>query len=89
MEVKAYVLTVAGDTGMVRLSTRALERRRGDMMKDPDMVFEKAEATAKKFFATVQEQKQMIAKSLEEQVDGELGDGPDADDTADILDGGF
>jgi len=89
MEVKAYVLTVAGDTGMVRLSTRALERRRGDMLKNPDVVFEKAEQTAKKFFATVQEQKQMIAKSLEEQVDGDFGDGPDADDTADILDGGF
>merc|ERR1712178_236084 len=76
MEIKAYVLTVAPDTGMVRLSTRALERRRGDILKAPETVYKNAEATAKKFFEQVQKQKEELAKSLEDQMDiGESKDG--------------
>jgi len=52
-KVKVMILDHDKINGRVALSTRTLEANGGDMLKDMEMVFEKAEETAKKYVTNV------------------------------------
>jgi len=75
-EIKAAVFKVIEKTGEVRLSIRALEAKRGQVLTNKEKMFANAERTAKKFFAKMQEQ---VAK-FETALDGGTVDGGDQDD---------
>lgn len=67
-EIKAYVQSVNKESGEVRLSTRALEPKRGMMVANKKVCFEKAEATAKKFFDNEQKAKESVKVAMEEML---------------------
>ncbi len=48
-EVKAMILDVDTERGLISLSTKALEPEPGDMLKNPQKVYEKAEEMAAKY----------------------------------------
>ncbi|MEW5860788.1 MAG: S1 RNA-binding domain-containing protein [Cyanobacteriota bacterium] len=48
-EVKAMILDVDTERGLISLSTKALEPAPGDMLKNPQIVYEKAEEMAAKY----------------------------------------
>jgi len=64
-EIKVYVLSVVKESGEIRLSTRALEPKRGMMVTNKKMCFAKAEQTAKKFTAGRRKEKQRVMESLD------------------------
>jgi small subunit ribosomal protein S1 len=69
--IKVYVLTKLEKSGEIRFSTRALEFKRGVMLKDKETVFERAEATAKKYFEKSKEEQSMLLDTLEGALDGD------------------
>jgi small subunit ribosomal protein S1 len=48
-EVKAIILDLDTERGLISLSTKALEPEPGDMLKNPQIVYEKAEEMAAKY----------------------------------------
>eukprot|EP00415_Alexandrium_ostenfeldii_P001036 UN1036 len=63
-EVKCVIISKAAETGEIRLSMRALERTRGEMLDDKAGVFERAEATAQKYLVKATEEKQKAIDAL-------------------------
>ncbi len=53
--MKVMILSMDKDRGRVTLSTKKLEKEPGDMLRDPQLVFEGAEAMAAAFRARVNE----------------------------------
>lgn len=47
--MKALILDVNTERGLISLSTKALEPEPGDMLKNPQKVYEKAEEMAAKY----------------------------------------
>lgn len=77
-EIKAYVFSLLAGTG-VRLSTRALEPKRGMMVKDKAKCFEQAEQTAQKYFTVAQGEYQKVEAALVGALSDDIfGDGDDA-----------
>ena len=52
-KLKVMILSMDRDKGRVTLSTKKLEREPGDMLRDPQLVFENAEAMAEAFRARI------------------------------------
>lgn len=67
------ILSQDRERGRVTLSTKKLEPTPGDMLRDPQMVFEKAEEMAQAFRKRV-EAAEMTARS-QEPVEGAAGAG--------------
>ncbi|MGD1941677.1 MAG: S1 RNA-binding domain-containing protein, partial [Leptolyngbyaceae cyanobacterium] len=48
-EIKVMIIDLDAERGRISLSTKQLEPEPGDMVKNPDLVFEKAEEMAEKY----------------------------------------
>lgn len=84
MMVKCMIIDHDKVNGRIALSTKTLEPEPGDMLKDPKMVFEKAEETAQKYHARMEEERKQREEAARDIVLG-LGDslddlGSDKDD---------
>merc|ERR1719510_652855 len=75
--IKCYALTVNESSGEIRLSIRALERKRGEIILNKDKVFEMAEETGKKYFEESQKEKKRLFETVSESL-GALGETPKA-----------
>jgi len=64
-KIKVYAQTVNESSGEIRLSIRALESKRGELLLNKAKVFEKAEETGKKFFEESQREKEKIFGNLQ------------------------
>lgn len=64
LHAQVMILSLDKDRGRVTLSTKKLEPTPGDMLKDPQLVFEKAEEMAIEFKKRV-EAAEMSARSQE------------------------
>ena len=73
-EIKVMIIDLDAERGRISLSTKQLEPEPGDMVKNPDLVYDKAEEMAAKYRAAMRRQ-------AAEQA-GELVDEPDDDYTA-------
>lgn len=90
MPVKCMIIDHDKVNGRIALSTKTLEPEPGDMLKDPDMVFEKAEETAAKYHERMEAERKAreeaardIVLGLGDSLDG-LGD-DDGDGSSDPL----
>merc|ERR1719261_1520349 len=91
MQVKCMIIDHDKVNGRIALSTKTLEPEPGDMLKDPDMVFEKAEETAQKYHERMEAERKAreeaardIVLGLGDSLDG-LGDDDDGEKSADPL----
>lgn len=87
MQVKCMIIDHDKVNGRIALSTKTLEPEPGDMLKDPEMVFEKAEETAEKYHTKMEEERKAREEAARDIVLG-LGDsldGLDGEDSADPL----
>ncbi|MEM9977693.1 MAG: 30S ribosomal protein S1, partial [Cyanobacteria bacterium P01_D01_bin.2] len=48
-EIKVMIIDLDAERGRISLSTKQLEPEPGDMVKNPDIVFEKAEEMAERY----------------------------------------
>jgi len=83
--IKVYVLSTLEKDGSIKFSTRALERKRGEIVRNKARVFANAEETAQKAFERFSQAKQSLADTLEAAMldDGfgdDLSDGGSAPD---------
>merc|ERR1719261_1685285 len=96
MQVKCMIIDHDKVNGRIALSTKTLEPEPGDMLKDPDMVFEKAEETAQKYHERMEAERKAreeaardivlgLGDSLDE-LDGTNGEESSADPLADVSD---
>lgn len=76
MQIKCMIIDHDKVNGRIALSTKTLEPEAGAMLKDPDMVFEKAEETAVAYHARMEEQRQAREEAARDIVLG-LGDSLD------------
>lgn len=84
MQVKCMIIDHDKVNGRIALSTKTLEPEPGDMLKDPVMVFEKAEETAEKYHQRMEAERKAREEAARDIVLG-LGDslddlGGDSDD---------
>jgi small subunit ribosomal protein S1 len=70
-EIKVMIIDLDAERGRISLSTKQLEPEPGDMVKNPDLVYEKAEEMAAKY-------REQLRKQAAEQAMAEAGDGDDA-----------
>jgi len=91
--IKVYVLSTLEADGSIKFSTRALERKRGELLRNKAKVFANAEETAKKAFEKFTEAKQKLADNLASTIGGfdddlssDGGSASDAGNVASILD---
>ena len=73
MQVKCMIIDHDKVNGRIALSTKTLEPEAGAMLKDPEMVFEKAQETADAYHARMEEQRQAREEAARDIVLG-LGD---------------
>ena len=73
-EIKVMIIDLDAERGRISLSTKQLEPEPGDMVKNPDLVFDKAEEMAEKY-------REAMAKKAEEEAAAQAGD--DASDYSD------
>jgi small subunit ribosomal protein S1 len=73
MQVKCMIIDHDKVNGRIALSTKTLEAEPGDMLRDANMVFENAEATAAAYHARMQEKRQASEDAARDIVLG-LGD---------------
>jgi small subunit ribosomal protein S1 len=73
-EIKVMIIDLDAERGRISLSTKQLEPEPGDMVKNPDLVYDKAEEMAAKY-------REAMRRQAAEQA-GELVDEPDDDYTA-------
>lgn len=96
MQVKCMIIDHDKVNGRIALSTKTLEPEPGDMLKDPTMVFEKAEATAEKYHQRMEAERKAreeaardivlgLGDSLDDLGSGDL-DGDSSDPLADVSD---
>eukprot|EP00188_Purpureofilum_apyrenoidigerum_P000479 Plantae.Rhodophyta-Purpureofilum_apyrenoidigerum.ctg1207.p1 GENE.Plantae.Rhodophyta-Purpureofilum_apyrenoidigerum.ctg1207~~Plantae.Rhodophyta-Purpureofilum_apyrenoidigerum.ctg1207.p1 ORF type:complete len:378 (+),score=73.93 Plantae.Rhodophyta-Purpureofilum_apyrenoidigerum.ctg1207:153-1286(+) len=79
-EVKCMILNQDKNKGRMSLSTKVLEQEPGDMVRDPQKVFEHAEEVAKRYKEKLEEERRASAEVAEEivsaldfaRVDGEI-----------------
>lgn len=76
MQVKCMIIDHDKVNGRIALSTKTLEPDLGDMLKDPEMVFEKAEETAKKYHERMEQERKAREEAARDIVLG-LGDSLD------------
>mmetsp|Transcript_46847 Transcript_46847/g.114253 ORF Transcript_46847/g.114253 Transcript_46847/m.114253 type:complete len:229 (+) Transcript_46847:1047-1733(+) len=76
MKVKCMIIDHDKVNGRIALSTKTLEPNPGDMLKDPTMVFDKAEETAEKYHAKMEEERKAREEAARDIVLG-LGDSLD------------
>jgi len=86
--IKCYAMTVNESSGEIRLSIRALERVKGELLLDKKKVFAMAEETGKEYFENAKKEKDKLFMNLQEtvspspgksNVEDILGDDVDAD----------
>jgi small subunit ribosomal protein S1 len=83
MQVKCMIIDHDKVNGRIALSTKTLEPDLGDMLRDPQMVFDKAEETAKKYHERMEQERKAREEAARDIVLG-LGDSLDGlDDDAD------
>jgi small subunit ribosomal protein S1 len=85
MKVKCMIIDHDKVNGRIALSTKTLEPNPGDMLKDPKMVFDKAEETAEKYHAKMEEERKAREEAARDIV---LGLGDSLDGLGDDLNGG-
>jgi len=81
MELQCMILDYDKTNGRIALSTKTLEPEPGDMLRDPQRVFDLAHETAAKYHARIEAERLAREKAAQEMVLG-LGDdllGPDDD----------
>ena len=78
MQVKCMIIDHDKVNGRIALSTKTLEPEPGDMLKDPAMVFEKAEETAQKYHERMEAERKAREAAARDIVLG-LGDSLDDD----------
>jgi small subunit ribosomal protein S1 len=76
MQVKCMIIDHDKVNGRIALSTKTLEPEPGDMLKDPALVFEKAEETAEKYHARMEAERKAREEAARDIVLG-LGDSLD------------
>jgi len=64
--IKTYVLTKLEKSGEIRLSCRALEFKRGAMVREKELVFERAEETAAKYKKASRKEEDTLLSSLQQ-----------------------
>jgi len=91
MQVKCMIIDHDKVNGRIALSTKTLEPEPGDMMKDPAMVFAKAEETAEKYHQRMEAERKAREEAARDIVLGlgdsldDLGSGDSDDETSDPL----
>jgi len=85
-QVKCMIIDHDKVNGRIALSTKTLEPEPGDMLKDPEMVFEKAEETAARYHERMEAERKAreeaardIVLGLGDSLDDLTGDGDDDD----------
>jgi len=73
MQVKCMIIDHDKVNGRIALSTKTLEPEPGDMLKDPSLVFDKAEETAEKYHARMEAERKVREEAARDIVLG-LGD---------------
>ena len=96
MQVKCMIIDHDKVNGRIALSTKTLEPEPGDMLKDPDMVFENAEDTAQKYHERMEAERKAREEAARDIVlglgdsldglDGTNGEESSADPLADVSD---
>lgn len=76
MQVKCMIIDHDKVNGRIALSTKTLEPNSGDMIRDPQMVFDMAEETAAKYHAHMEEERKQREQTARDLVLG-LGDSLD------------
>jgi small subunit ribosomal protein S1 len=66
--IKCYALTVNESSGEIRLSIRALEAKKGELILDKKKVFDMAEETGKEYFENSKKEKEKLFMNLEETI---------------------
>ena len=91
MQVKCMIIDHDKVNGRIALSTKTLEPEPGDMLRDPTMVFEKADETAAAYHAKMEQERQQqeetargivmgLADSLDDLGSSEGGDSSESKD---------
>ncbi|MGD1931975.1 MAG: 30S ribosomal protein S1 [Leptolyngbyaceae cyanobacterium] len=70
-EIKVMIIDLDAERGRISLSTKQLEPEPGDMVKNPDLVFEKAEEMAEKY------REQLLKKAEAEAAEAAGGNEPE------------
>mmetsp|Transcript_16675 Transcript_16675/g.40641 ORF Transcript_16675/g.40641 Transcript_16675/m.40641 type:complete len:156 (+) Transcript_16675:836-1303(+) len=95
MQVKCMIIDHDKVNGRIALSTKTLEKEPGDMLTDPQTVFDNAEETAQEYHRKMEEERQAREKTardivlgLGDSLDGLNGDddGDSSDPLADVSD---
>ena len=92
MQVKCMIIDHDKVNGRIALSTKTLEPEPGDMLKDPQMVFDKAEETAKKYHERMEAERKAREEAARDIVLGlgdsldDLGGGDDKDSSDPLAD---
>jgi small subunit ribosomal protein S1 len=63
-EIKVMIIDLDAERGRISLSTKQLEPEPGDMVKNPDLVFDKAEEMAEKYREQLRQQAAQMARWL-------------------------
>ncbi len=71
-EIKVMIIDLDAERGRISLSTKQLEPEPGDMVKNPDIVFEKAEEMAERY-------RQQLLKAAEAEAAAAAGDAGSSD----------
>merc|ERR1712113_353890 len=66
--IKCYAMTVNESSGEIRLSIRALEAKKGELLLDKKKVFDMAEETGKAYFENSKKEKDKLFMNLEETI---------------------
>jgi small subunit ribosomal protein S1 len=85
MQVKCMIIDHDKVNGRIALSTKSLEPNPGDMVKNPQMVFDMAEESAAKYHAKMEEERRVREAAARDIV---LGLGDSLDGLGDDLNGG-
>jgi predicted RNA-binding protein with RPS1 domain len=81
MLVKCMIIDHDKVNGRIALSTKTLEPNSGDMIRDPQMVFDMAEETAEKYHKHMEEERKQREQTARDLVLG-LGDSLDGDESS-------
>jgi small subunit ribosomal protein S1 len=73
-QLKVMIIDLDADRGRISLSTKQLEPEPGDMVKNPEVVFEKAEEMAEKFRQALIAKQQGLEEVEEEDFEDEILD---------------
>ena len=77
-EIKVMIIDLDAERGRISLSTKQLEPEPGDMVKNPEIVFEKAEEMAERY-------RQQLLKAAEAEAAAAAGEVSDDDETSYVV----